>query len=103
MTLAETLGVEQDLLLDLLPLPQVTEQEVQGLHWVQLSTLGHLWELHTEDSTLAPSHFSSLTKHILLLARIKYLCQYPGNIQHNIPDCLSSPTTLRADTPLCPG
>ena len=54
MTLEETLGIEQDLLLDFLPLPQVTEQEVQGLHWVQLSSWGHLSELHTEDSTLAP-------------------------------------------------
>ena len=42
MTLVETLGTEQDLLLVFLPLPQVTEQEVQGPHWVQLSTLGHL-------------------------------------------------------------
>ena len=68
MTLEETLGTEHDLLRDFLPLPQVTEQEVQGVHWDQLSTLGHLAELHTEDSTLAPSHFSWLTKHILLLA-----------------------------------
>ena len=80
MTLVETLGTEQDLLLIFLPLPQVTEQEVQGPHWVQLSTLGHLWELHAEDSRLAPSHCSSLTKHILLLAGVKDLCQYPGNI-----------------------
>ena len=92
MTLAETLGVEQDLLLDLLPLPQVTEQEVQGLHWVQLSSWGHLAELHTEDSRLAPSHFSLLIKHILLLARCNNnLCQYPGDIQYNITGLSSRP------------
>ena len=67
MTLEETLGTEHDLLLDFIPRPQVTEQEVQGLHWVQLSSRGHLSELQTEDSTLAPSHFSLLIKHILLL------------------------------------
>ena len=102
MTLEETLGTEHDLLRDFLPLPQVTEQEVQGVHWDQLSTLGHLAELHTEDSTLAPSHFSWLTKHILLLAGFNDLCQYPGNIQYNVPDCLSSATAVRAHTPLRP-
>ena len=89
MTLEATLGTEQDLLLAFLPLPQVTEQEVQGLHLVQLSTLGHLSELHTEDSRLAPSHFSWLTRHILLLQEL--------TISVNIP--ATSTTTYRTVFP----
>ena len=41
MAVDETVGAVQDLLLVFLPLPQVTEQELQPDHWLQLTSLGH--------------------------------------------------------------
>ena len=67
MTLSDTLAAVQDLRLDFLPLPHVTEQELQDVHRDQLLSLGHLLELHTDDSTFCPSHFSLDSRHIRLL------------------------------------